>query len=158
MATLAVYGGLFFALSLIQPDLGLNTLFDLSFTGYSYETAQEIVQSLSDESRTIYFGMIFPLDFFFPLFYCLLAYRGLLTLWTSSRSKNLAPLLPTLLFVVDLSENFLVRSILLGTVTESKVLLASSLTQLKWILILLLVVWLVVLGVDYWLHRRKASQ
>ena len=59
-----------YLIPLIEASTDGMKCFDMSVLGYSYEEAKTFVGSLSSESLGVYLNRQLPLDFVYPIAYC----------------------------------------------------------------------------------------
>ena len=105
--------------------------FDMSFA-YSYDDAGAFIGRLSEEGRALYLHAQLPLDFVYPLAYCL--FFSLLLIFLL-RKKTALLALPVALAIFDYAEN-IVTIVMLHIAVLPKMLatLGSALTSVKTLL------------------------
>lgn len=116
------------------PD---TILFDMSPTGYNYEQAIQLLESLGPEGRHAYLTIQIPLDFVYPALFAV-SYTLLLT-WFFKRTLPqdsklyLLTLTPVLAGLSDYLENFSIIAMLNNypTVSEGLIKTASTFTVTK---------------------------
>lgn len=121
----------------IEPySHGLKVL-DLELS-YTLQQVQLLFDTLGEEGRSIYRAVELTEDFFYPLSYGLLLSLGIVYFFQKSFPKipqmALLGIFPLIAMLFDYTENFLIAHMLsvYPQISESKVLLASSATTLKW--------------------------
>lgn len=118
-----------FTLPIIQADANGLTVFDLSPLGYSFEYANEFLDSLSQNSKNVYLFIQEPLDVFFPLLSSLFF---MLLLARLTKSNSNLPLLGLLPLIFDYTENLLVINMLIANnISNSLVKVSSLVTIIK---------------------------
>ena len=118
---------------------GIN-LFDLSPTGYSYEYAIELLDTLGSNGRELYLYKQLPLDFIYPGLFSVSC--SLFLSWLFLKSQKADSKLfyfcyvPVVAGLFDYFENILIVRILTSypNVSEVSVSLASSMTIIKSVL------------------------
>ena len=94
--------------------------FDMNSFGYTYEQAQQFLALLSEQGRNTYLHIQLPLDFVYPIAYCIFFSLAILYL---SKRKTLLIAAPILLAAFDYTEN--ICSIIMLKSTELSKSLAS---------------------------------
>ena len=118
---------------------GIN-LFDLSLTGYSFEYAIKLLDTLGSDGRELYLYRQLPLDFIYPGLLAgscslLLSWLFLKTQKTNSKLFYFC-YIPVAAGLVDYLENIIIVSILTSypNVSEVSISLASAMTIAKSVL------------------------
>ncbi|NBI53512.1 hypothetical protein [Photobacterium alginatilyticum] len=133
-----VYGAIFgYTIPLVLSFAPDSILFDMSPTGYSYNQAIQLLESLGAEGRYAYLTIQIPLDFVYPAMFA--ASYTLLLVWFFKRclpvdSKlYLLTLVPVLAGLSDYLENFGIVAMLNNypTVSEGLVRTTSVFTVAK---------------------------
>tara|TARA_R110002049_G_scaffold140930_6_gene302344 strand:+ start:1452 stop:1967 length:516 start_codon:yes stop_codon:yes gene_type:complete len=135
----------------LEPD-GL-IVFDSRLRGYDPAAARAYLAALSADQRALYLGAFRVLDTVFPI---VLAGTLAGVIWRGAgvrlaMVRVLALLMPGVYLMLDLTENALVAVILRGQATDATIVLASALTQGKWLVLavaMLLAVWAMRRGAD----------
>ncbi|BBB28482.1 hypothetical protein [Neptunomonas japonica] len=141
MATFSVMW--FLSLPAVEHFVPGKVLFDLSFTGYSYEYAVSLLDELGVQGRDVYLYLQLPVDFIFP---GLLAISSALLL-TWVFSKGYAPnsrvfyfaIVPFLGGLFDYLENISILQMIYAypNIPQQFVNASSAFTQLKtWLTVL----------------------
>ncbi len=112
-------------------------IFDLSPTGYSFDYAVELLNTLGEKGRALYLTQQLPLDFIYPGLFAISC--SLLLAWLFGRRFNahskiyFFSLLPLVAGLFDYVENILILNMLISypAVSELNVLMASTMTVLK---------------------------
>ena len=118
---------------------GIN-LFDLSLTGYSFEYAIKLLDTLGSEGRELYLYRQLPLDFIYPGLFAVSC--SLLLSWLFQKTHETNSRLfyfcyiPVAAGLFDYLENIFIASILTSypNVSEVSIFLASSMTIAKSVL------------------------
>ncbi|MCS5623297.1 MAG: hypothetical protein NZ735_05005 [Candidatus Marinimicrobia bacterium] len=118
---------------------GIN-LFDLSLTGYSFEYAVKLLDTLGSEGRELYLYRQLPLDFIYPGLFAVSC--SLLLSWLFQKTHETNSRLfyfcyiPVAAGLFDYLENIFIASILTSypNVSEVSIFLASSMTIAKSVL------------------------
>ncbi|MCX7744381.1 MAG: hypothetical protein N2167_07445 [Flavobacteriales bacterium] len=125
------------AASKIEPYSNGLKLLDLELS-YTLHQVQLLFETLGEEGRTIYRVIEYTEDFFYPLSYGLLLSLGIVYFFKKSFPKitqmALLGIFPLVAMMFDYAENFLIIQMLSAypQISETKVILASSATTLKW--------------------------
>ena len=129
--------------------------FDMNF-GYDYETASEFLNRLSQDGRRIYLNVQLPLDFIYPIAYCLFF---CLLLYTLSKGRKALFAAPIALAVFDYTEN-ICSIIMLRSAELSKPLaaFASAATSIKTILMYATIIMILICLVFYLKNKRKKEE
>jgi hypothetical protein len=117
----------------VQAAAGGLTPFDLRPLGYDAEAARTFLSALTPEGRDVYLGPVRMTDTVFPVLFTL-------TLCLPLRRWHWGWALPALAYgLLDLAENMAVATVLKAgpEVGQGAVALASSLTQAKFVAVLL---------------------
>ncbi|WP_028468056.1 hypothetical protein [Neptunomonas japonica] len=138
VATMATFSVMWlYSLPAVEHFVPEKTLFDLSFTGYSYEYAVSLLATLGEQGRYVYLHLQLPVDFIFP---GLLAISSaLLLMWVFG--KGYAPgskvfyftVIPFLGGFFDYLENIGIMQMISAypNVSHELVNICSAFTQLK---------------------------
>lgn len=142
---------------ILIPKIELSTngirCFDMNF-GYSYETAKNFLSYLSESSRNIYLNIQLPLDFIYPIAYCIFFCFLIIRL---TKKVNVLLAFPLLLAVFDYAENITTIVILKSAeLSESLAKLGSAFTSVK--TILMYAVFLeILICIIYYFKNKKAT-
>lgn len=161
-AALIISGALTAVISLVMnviliPEIEASTngirCFDMNFA-YSFETAKSFLSYLSQSSRSLYLNAQLPLDFIYPLAYCL--FFTLLIIRLTKRLNVLAAF-PLLLAVFDYAENITTIIILKSAeLTAPLARLGSAFTSVKTILMYSVFIEIFICLIFY-LKNKKAT-
>lgn len=135
------------------------TLFDLSPTGYSYQYAIELLDTLGSDGREVYLYKQLPLDFIYPGLFAISS--SLLLSWLFLKSQTASSKLfyfcyiPVAAGLFDYLENIFIVRILISypNVSNVSISLASSMTIVKSVLTTAFFV-LLIIGVALNLKER----
>ena len=126
--------------------------FDMNF-GYSFDTAKEFLSLLGEEGRQLYLGVQLPLDFVYPIAYCVF-FSLLIVLLTKKTSVLL--LFPVTLAAFDYAENIcsivMLRS---GELSRTTALVGSACTSLKTILMYAVFLIIIICLIAYFINKKK---
>lgn len=136
----------------IESNTGGIRSFDMNF-GYSFETAKKFLELISNEGRHIYLSFQLPLDFIYPVAYCIFF---MLLIFRISQKQSYLPLLPVLLAVFDYAENIL-SIVMLKSHELSKQIAntASIITSVKMILMYITFLTIILCLIKRLLDKRK---
>ena len=128
--------------------------FDMNF-GYDHATAARFLELLSPEGRNVYLTRQLPLDFLYPVAYCLF-FSLLLVALTKKRTPLIA--LPVALAGFDYTENVCILLMLRSTeLSPSLVSFASAVTMIKTVLLYAVILLILILIVVYFVKRKKTD-
>ena len=128
--------------------------FDMNFA-YSYETAQKFLSLLSEEGKRIYLTVQLPLDFIYPIAYCIFFVLLIIAL---QKKKTALIALPLVLTFCDYCENICTILMLKAdTLSPSLVTAASIFTSAKTVLMYLVFLVIIVLIVIRVKNRKKET-
>lgn len=142
---------------ILIPEIESSTngirCFDMNFA-YSYETAKKFLSLLSQEGRNVYLNVQLPLDFIYPIFYCV--FFSLLIIKLCGKISFCT--FPLLLAVLDYAENVCTIIMLKAeTLSPAIVSFASKITTLKTILLYLLILNFIILIIKRIIVKKKSS-
>ena len=129
--------------------------FDMSVLGYSYEEAKTFVGSLSSESLGVYLNRQLPLDFVYPIAYCV--FFSLCILKMTKRKWLVC--LPVVLAVFDYTEN--ICSIIMlknADFSQEIATLARCATTAKTLLMYAVFIVIIVLLIIFVVNKKKANK
>jgi hypothetical protein len=136
----------------IESSTGGIRCFDMNF-GYKYDDAVLFLSRLSDESRAVYLTRQLPLDFVYPLVYCVF-FSLLISVLLKKKNALLA--LPVVLAVCDYCENICSLIMLRSTeLSRTLVTFASAVTAVKTVLMYIVFLIIIVLLIKRLAERRK---
>ena len=129
--------------------------FDMNF-GYSYDDAVKFLSLISETGRNTYLRIQLPLDFVYPVAYCVFFSLLIVTLM---KKKSALILLPAVLAVTDYCEN-ICTVIMLKSSAPSRQLVsfASTVTQVKTVLMyvcFILIAILIIYGIINKIKNKK---
>ena len=144
-----------YSLPMIAKAAGGIPAFDLQTFGYSYETATQFLNNLSQSGRNLFLHFQLPLDFAFAFVYTFLFLTLFIRLHPVGSKLCFIPLI---LFVLDIIENSLSVVLLKAdNISTGLVKLASTVTFSKnlftWLCSLIIIVFLIL-----WFKNRKKNQ
>ena len=142
---------------------GIN-LFDLSPTGYSFEYAIVLLDTLGSDGRELYLHKQLPLDFIYPGLFAVSC--SLLLSWLFLKSQNTQSkififcYMPVAAGLFDYLENIFIVRILTSypNVSDISILLASSMTIAKSVLTTAFFVLLIIGAILYLKKKWKISK
>ena len=125
--------------------------FDMNFA-YSYETARKFLSLLSEEGRNVYLNIQLPLDFIYPIAYCIFFVLLILKL----TEKKWLCALPIVLGILDYTENICTVIMLKkGTPEKALVQFASFTTSAKTIMLYLIILIIIVMIIVNIIRKKK---
>ena len=159
---LVISGAVTAAISLIMnviliPKIEASTngirCFDMNF-GYSFETAKSFLSYLSEEGRNIYLNIQLPLDFIYPIAYCIFFCLVIIRL---TKKVNVLLAFPLLLTVFDYAENITTIVIVKSAeLSETLARLGSAFTSIKTLLMYAVFIEILICIV-YWYKNKKST-
>jgi len=127
--------------------------FDMNF-GYSYETAKEFLISLSEAGHNIYLNIQLPLDFIYPVAYCIFFCLLIIRL---TKKANVLLAFPLLLTLFDYAENITVAAMLKANELSAGLAhLGSAFTSIKTILMYSVFLEILICIIYYFKSRKKS--
>ncbi|MBQ7638539.1 MAG: hypothetical protein IJS90_06540 [Clostridia bacterium] len=144
----------FFLIPKIEAGTNGVRCFDMNFL-YGNETAREFLRLLTADGRRTYLNIQLPLDFIYPVFYCVFF---CLMIYMLSKGKKGLLVFPALLAVADYAENVCVEIILRSSEPSDLLLtFASAATTVKTALMYITILIVIVLLIKYLVQKRKAK-
>lgn len=138
------------------------TPFDLQFTGYDKSFADNFLSTLGDNGRREYVKFVGIYDTLYPITYggLLLAVLTLLILsgkYRNNSTMRILNLLPFLIVIVDYAENAcsIYNTTHFPNYSLTLLSIASVLTQIKWLLVVVVFVLIVFLGISKIIHKNS---
>lgn len=118
---------------LLIPSIEAGTegmrFFDMNSFGYSYESAETFLTTLSAQGKETALNIQLPLDFVYPVVYTLFF---ILLMRTLSKKRTVFEAIPAILFVSDYTENICTEIMLRGDHLSSGLAgFASTVTIIK---------------------------
>ena len=145
----------FYLIPLIEASAGGMKCFDMSVFGYSYEDAKLFISSLSAESMSVYLNRQLPLDFVYPLAYCVFFCLCIVKL----SKKKLPVCLPVVLAAFDYVENICTIIMLKNSdFSQSVALIARCATTAKTMLMYVVFIVIIALLIIYIVKKKKAKK
>ena len=143
----------FYSLPAIEKAAGGIKAFDLQTFGYSFETANAFLNSLSEEGRSLFLHFQLPLDFIFSFVYTFL----FLALFERlNKSGHRLIVFPIILFALDIAENTISIILLKSTeLSHSIVAVGGTVTLLKNIFTLICSVIIIVFLIIFFVKRKQ---
>jgi hypothetical protein len=144
-----------YLIPLIETSADGMKCFDMSVFGYSYEEAKTFAGSLSSESLSVYLNRQLPLDFIYPLAYCIFFSLCILKM---SKKKWLI-CLPVVLAAFDYTEN--ICSIIMlknADFSQGVAALARCATTAKTMLMYAVFIVIIVLFIIFAVNKKKANK
>ena len=140
----------FVLIPIIESTTGGIRCFDMNF-GYDYEDAVRFLELLSDEGRRVYLHIQLPLDFIYPIVYCVF-FISVIVLLTGKKGV----ILPVTLAVSDYIENILSIVMLRSdNIGYSITTFASTVTVIKTVLMYSCFTVIAALIIRYLIKRKK---
>lgn len=126
--------------------------FDMNF-GYSPADAQSFLESISKISRHIYLCFQLPLDFIYPICYCMFF---VLLITVLSKKKTKLVIVPLILALFDYTENIFTVVFLNKTITNTNIFYVSStVTAIKTVLMYICFLIIIVLIIKKIISKKK---
>lgn len=145
----------FYLIPLIESTTEGIKCFDMNF-GYSYDDAVKFLSLLSETGRNTYLRIQLPLDFVYPVAYCVFFSLLIVTLM---KKKSALLLLPVVLAVTDYCENICTVIMLKSSaLSRPPVSFASTVTQVKTVLMyvcFILIAILIIYGIINKIKNKK---
>lgn len=144
----------FVLIPLIERTTEGMRCFDMSF-GYGYEYAKRFTELLSDEGRHVYLAYQLPLDFVYPIVYCIF-FISIIYLLLGRRS--ILFILPVTLSISDYTENVLTEIMLRSeSLSVGLAAFASTVTVVKTVLMYACFIIIAILFIE-WLVKHKKEK
>ena len=126
--------------------------FDMNF-GYTVDTARKFLSLLSEEGKALYLNVQLPLDFIYPIAYCIFFSLLLISL---SRGKKALASVPVVLAVFDYTENICsIITLKSGAPADSLIRFASAVTSVKTVLMYCAFLMIIICIIYYFKNKKK---